>query len=176
MALITNLDAANDGFANTGYLTSLASFLRPDDTDDYASGDVIGDGAPAANAIVFPGCGRSGAIRRVSVNMEEADTVNMELWIFDEEPTNFQDNDAIALVSADLAKLVAVYELADTNKFLGDTAIIHYVTTNALGEGAPAPFATVGNNLFGLLVTRSIFTPVALSKYHIRLGIESKQT
>jgi len=102
--------------------------------------------------------------------IEEADTINFELFLFDAEPTNHADNAALALVTGDLPKLIGVVKFNNSAKILGATTMVHYVpATETVMPYVCGPSSTL---LYGLLVTRSAYTPVSAAKVHLRLGLE----
>jgi len=176
MTLVTNLDTANVPEPTGKYTVSLASFLRPNNATIYTALDVISDAVTGA-ALEFPNCGRSGAIRGVSMsNRLESDTITPRLWVFDSEPTNFADNAPLALVTADLPKIVGHFDFVEADKLLIGTLINYYIGTRAKAAGelvkGPVPFATPTGSLYGLLQTVTGYTPIALTSWVIRLGVE----
>lgn len=174
MTTITSLDTATRAPGGSGFITAICTFLRAATTTAYASGDVISDDAvTTAKCMVFD-TGTSGIVTSVVVGYEETDTANLELWLFDAEPTNFLDNAALALVSADVPKVVAKYTLPDAVKTTVGTNVNVYLPVgqtlaDALGMGSP--FVSANGKLYGLLVTRSVFTPISAAKVHVKLGI-----
>lgn len=154
---------------------SIVQFDRPADTDAYGAGDVISDAASqgVGNAIQFKGVGKSGRIDHALVVMEEADTVNLELWVFGSEPTGHADNDAIALVAGDNAKLLGIYSFADAAKFSGGASTKVY-TPALSAEGTNSHrYTTADGTLWGLLVTRSVYTPISASQFVVVLQVEA---
>tara|TARA_R110000824_G_scaffold79332_1_gene199906 strand:+ start:668 stop:985 length:318 start_codon:yes stop_codon:yes gene_type:complete len=100
--------------------------------------------------------------------MFDIETANLELYIFDEEPTNFGDNTALALVAGDMNRLVGVFDLADANKRLAAAALALY---EADDQGAISYTSTDGK-LYGVLVTRSVFTPASGTAYGASLHLQ----
>jgi hypothetical protein len=175
MTLVTNLDTAVAGWPSGKYSASIASFLRPNNVTPYTAKDVISDSTTAA--LVFPGCAPSGAIRHVSVtNRLETDVITPRLWIFDAEPTNHADNAGLALVAADIPKIVAFFDFVEADKELIGTLTNYYqanVATAGLGFlTGPVPYTTASGSLYGLLQTVSGYTPAASTQFTIKLGIE----
>ncbi len=175
MTTITSTTTPNVSNPDPGPATLLASFQRPNDATAYAVGDVISDNSASARAIAFDGAGHRGLIHSVSIGVEETTTANLELWIFDAEPTNQIDNTAFALTSTvDLQKVVARFSLADAKKVLVGTGLNYYEAfgpTNNEPIGLPRPYTTTNGKLYALLVTRSAYTPTARCLYHVRLGV-----
>ncbi len=177
MVLVPTLDTANPPVPSGKYAVSISSFLRSDNATAYSALDVISDGDGVNGAMVFPGCGRSGAIRGVHIiNRLETDTITPRLWVFDAEPTNFDDGDAFALVTADVPKIVGFFDFVDADKILIGTLINFYSATRATADGAfvrgPVPYASADGNLFGLLQTVAGYTPIALTQWTIKLQVE----
>jgi hypothetical protein len=183
MATVISLDTASPPVPGGKYAVSLCSFLRPDNTTAYTALDVIMPAGAditagsSSGALVFPGCGRSGAIRGVSVsNRLETDTIGPRVWLFDSEPTNFADNAAFALVAADMPKIVGIWEFVDGDKLLVGT-LTNFYTASDIGNATsprtdPVPYATANGKLYGLLQTLPGYTPVALTEWVIRVMVE----
>lgn len=178
MTLVTNTATAVVGDPAGKYVASIAQFLRPNNTTAYTALDVISQTGAAA-ALVFPGCTRSGAIRNISLtNRLETDTITPRLYIFDAEPTNIADNAAFALVTADIPKLVSVFDFVDADKILIGTLINFYTPTGDADQATgvrlsqPVPYTNATGSLYGLLTTTAGYTPIALTEWTIKLGLE----
>lgn len=167
MTSITNLVTQRLS-PKAGHVRSVVSFLRAATTTAYAAGDVVSDAAGAAKVIEFKGCGVSGAIVGAELVYAETDTVNFELWLFDEEPTNFADNAALALVAADLPKFAGVLAFADGGKHNGGTNVEVYKST----DREHIAYTSDNGSLYGLLVTRSVFTPRSAAEVAINLHLD----
>ena len=175
MTLISNLDTAPAPVPAGKYSVSIASFLRKAATDTYGALDIVGQ--TAATAIEFPGCGRSGAIHGATMSYAGTNTNLFRLWVFDTEPTNFADNDALALVAADMLKIVGHWDFVDADKLLVGTLLTHYTssgaTTAANEENRAVPYTNASGSLYGLLQAVTGFTtPVSAAKITIRLLLE----
>jgi len=171
MTTITNLDLAEIGGKRS--CASLASYLRPANTTAYTAGDACSDHASTKKAIIFPGCSPGGKIMRARLVVEDTDAaLDALLYIFASEPTNFADNEALLLVSADIPKLIGVFEFATASQVVvgtGITSIRSSLNYDALGA---LPYSTVDGNLYGLLQHITGYTPKSASKVHIRLQLE----
>ena len=151
---------------------SVVQFDRPNNATAYGAGDVVADQDSvdtAANAIQFKGVGRSGRVTGAHIVMEEADTANLELWLFDQEPTGQVDNAALALVAADNSKVIGVLAFADSAKFSGGAATKVYVPTLP----TDIRYAASDGTLWGLLVTRSAYTPIASQQFDVSIQVEA---
>jgi hypothetical protein len=151
-----------------GHVRSVVSFNRPAAITAYAVGDVVSDDAAAAKVMEFEGCGVSGSVVGAELVYGETDTVNFELWLFDQEPTNFQDNDPLALVAADLPKFAGVLAFADSGKHNGGSNVEVYKNT----DREQIAYTSDNGSLYGLLVTRSAFTPRTLAPVAVNLHID----
>ncbi len=174
MSLIANNDTAivapvsREGQRNPR--TSLASFNRPSNTTIYNDNDVIADST--TSAIEFPECGKSGLLQHVLLMVEETDTIDFDLFVFDTEPTNIADNAALALVSSDLTKLVAVFNFDDADKINVGTNIEVYPEAGANTRGSPYSYVTASGSLYGILVTRTIWSPLSAMEFNLRLQLD----
>ena len=152
---------------NPGSVRSLSGFTRPANTTEYADGDVVFD-TVATGVIQFDDCGISGSITNASASMFQAVTANLELYVFDAEPTNFGDNTAFALTASDMNSIVGVFDLADANKRLGAAAVALY-ESDAQGD---LSYKSTNGKLYGVLVTRTVFTPTSACKFGVALHLQ----
>lgn len=153
--------------ATAGSVRSISGFNRPSNIIAYTAGDVIFD-TTSAGVIQFDEVGVAGSINAASCFMNEVDTADLELYIFDAEPTNIADNAAFALTPDDSGKLVAVYSFADTDKKNSGTSQIYEAASHD-----HASFTSTDGKLYGILVTRSAFTPASATAFALALHIEA---
>jgi len=185
MAAVANVDAAptyvpytTKGPQPPESVATMASFLRPNDTNAYAAGDVVIDNVAGPRALAFPLCGRGGVVHSATLLMGETKTADFDLFLFESEPaTGGADNVALGLVITDCVKCIGVFRFLDAAKVNMGTGMNLYRATSAgTDQAVPKMGYTIGTSetggrLFGLLVTRSVWTPAALTKFTIRLGI-----
>lgn len=152
---------------NPESVRSISGFTRPANTTEYAAGDCIFD-TVATGVIQFDNVGASGSITNASVFMFDVETANLELYVFDAEPTNFGDNTALTLVANDMNKLVGVFDLPDAGKRLGAAAVALY-EAEAQGD---ISYTSTDGKLYGVLVTRSVFTPASGTAYGASLHLQ----
>ncbi len=173
MPTVTNLDTPSySGRGNI--IESIASFDRPANATVYASGDVVSDDAVTARVLKFPQCGVAGLIQRVALSIETVADVAFDLFVFDAEPTPAADNAAIAIVQADIPKLVAVYTFLTGADRKISGAFTTWVPKLDAAATVDAPFTSNAddeNSLYGLLVARSAWTPPNAGRVLVRLGI-----
>ena len=178
MATVASVDSAvvptNRGTQPQEVATTMVTFARPADTAAYAAGDVVSDSTGTARALAFD-CGRSGLVIGASLVVAETDTADFDLFLFDAEPTNFLDNAALALVAADQPKLLGVFRFLTGAKVNVGTNLELYRAVSAGTDQAVPPIAfSTADKLYGLLVTRSVYTPISAAKFAIRLSVQRK--
>ena len=178
--VIANVDTANPAGGRGDskvHTVSIASWAREATTTIYTALDVIGNDAAESAVIEFPGAGTSGVVNYVTIAHEETKVITPRLFVFDAAPTDILDNAALALVSSDLAKLVAVYEFAESDKINVGTGLEVYIPSVSVGGGNvdlahASAYNTTTGSLYGLLQTVTGYTPTASIKTTIRLQLE----
>lgn len=187
MATVNTINDSSVATPDGNFAVSTSSFLRPNNTTAYTALDVISSAAAGTSdggsdaALVFPGVGRSGMVRSVTIsNRLESDTITPRLWLFDAEPTNFDDNAPLALVTADLPKWVGRVDFTELDKLLVGTLINVYEGISLTDHATLAPqtrsitlpYASADGKLYGLLQTVTGYTPIALTSFVIRVMVE----
>ena len=178
------MDAANDAIrvslvagGGTTVLSS-GSFARPNDANAYAAGDVITDSTSVPTVITFSGCARVNNGSGIIIGAQCIDSANqstkptLELWLFDTTFTPDNDNAVFTPTDGELATLVGIIQF--NLWFVGDAtagAGGNCVSLGALTE--PMAFVTGASStsLFGILVVRNAYTPVAQEQFTIRLRV-----
>ena len=143
--------------ANPGSVRSVSGFTRPDDTNAYADNDVIYESTGTAGVMKFDSCGVAGTIIHVGISMADIKAVDLDLIVFDQEPTGQADNATIAVGSADINKLVGVFSLTNSNKKLGAAGLALYEAA----DGRAMCYTSDNGSLYGVIVARDAFTPTA---------------
>jgi len=158
--------------AKAAAVRSTAKFARPSDTAAYAAGDVVSDRASIAKVIEFPEVGGSGLIKSAQMLMGETDTASFVLLLFDQEPTNVQDNAAYAPSEADLEKLVGMVTFLNADKTNLGTNLELYRMDEAHLDLA---YTSDSGKLYGILVTNSVWTPASATAFTLALSCEVDQ-
>ena len=142
-----------------GWVTAMAAFSNAG-SGTYAAGNVLLDGT--GNYLVFPeSTCRSGMVIGATLMRHTSIAADFDLFLFDSPPTNQTDNSAIALLDADLSKLVGVYEFKTANKKAGAASTMDVYRGVDVSNTVYAPFPYTGT-LYGLLVIRTgALTPAA---------------
>ena len=160
-----------------------ASLIRPNDTDVYTAGDVIGNTTNVlqetfALARVPGGSGRIiSASLALTSNGFDVLALSAELWLFDAAVDAHEvDNATFTPTEDDMLKLVGVLQ------FLAADAIEGHLTAGAAGTVAymaaqtflPLGFTceALSQNLHGTLVSRNAYTPTALEQFYLRVSAE----
>lgn len=153
------------------------SFTRPSDTTAYAVKEVVG---PAVTGnLIFTNAGRvnggSGYIVKAKLTTDQKTNVAVyRLWLFNAAPTPIADNSPFLLLYADAASRIG---------YIDFNALTTEDTTNSTGaEGIitvgystlPMSFAcaSADRNLYGILETNTVFTPVSAQNYRIALSFD----
>lgn len=151
------------------------SKTRPADTTTYASGDVVDAGT--GTGLTFSEIVRTPGATGVLMALQIVDSANqtlkpvLELWLFNTALTFDNDNAAFTPTDAELATLVAILPL--TGSYVGDATSgaggnVVYTSTNLA-----IPFQCAANEraLYGVLVTRNAYVPVASEVFTVTLRV-----
>ena len=155
-----------------------ASLTRPNDANAYAAGDVITNSTSSPTVITFSGCARRNGKSGLVIGAQCIDSANqstkptLELWLFDTTFTPDNDNAVFTPTDEELATLVGIIQF--NLWFVGDAtagAGGNCASLGALTE--PMAFVTGASStsLFGILVVRNAYTPVAQEQFTIRLRV-----
>jgi hypothetical protein len=166
------------GFVGGKLAGITANFTRPNDTTAYAAGDAVTDSTSSPTKITFSNCARiaNGTGRITGVHM--VDSANQatkgvfELWVFDTSVTPDNDNSAFTPTDTECGTLVGIVPLnvvyvGDATSGAGGNAVYYS------GE-IDRPFTCTGStrDLYGLMVVRNAYTPVAQEVFTFRLQID----
>ena len=192
MTLITNtLEDSEITFPETAarrspyHYRSRSAFARPGNTNAYAIGETISDHVSTLKAIGFPNCagmaGGSGRILGATVMWQEAqaNAPDLELLIFESEPSGHADGGTLNLVASNDPILVgSVYLEPDVSLSATRTLWVPARQDQTAGFFHPMSYvcrdATNTRSLFGLLTVRtdSGYTPTSGSKLLLSLDLE----
>jgi hypothetical protein len=159
--------------------TIAANFTRPNDSTDYAAGDVVSDSASAGVPMTFAratdGSGEHAIIQQAIIvtSAAVATKPDLELWLFDTTVASVNDNAAIAFTDAEMRTLIGVIKFPTADFLVG------IPTAGAAGnavcdvQNIGMPFNTKPgkNEIYGVLVVRNAYDPVANERFDIRLKI-----
>lgn len=172
----------NDGkeivaVANALQVITATAKTRPDNTTAYAVGDVINESASAGTGWVFNRAvrkaGGSGSIKRVYINDSAfvATNLSAELFLFDTVVGVDNDNATNTLTDAEMLTCVAVVPVSTSRP----GTITAGAGGNALIESAAVdiPFvcAATSTTLYGVLIAKNAYVPVAEEIFTIRVVI-----
>lgn len=149
--------------------TSLDGMLRAVDTAAvtaaaYSTGNAVG--AKRTFSSMAASTGRGGVLQTVIVRDKAGQNVNYDLILFDADPTSttITDKAAVAVNTADLAKIIGVVQLSGI--VLGAAATMGVLTASGLGL---AYKITSGTTIYGILVTRGAPTYASTSDVSVEL-------
>jgi hypothetical protein len=159
--------------------TISAGFTRPNDTTAYAAGDVVSNSTSAPTIMIFPRAtsqaGGNGIIQQAILvtSASVATKPDLELWLFDTTVTMDNDNAAFTPTDAEMLTLVGVIRFP-TSSFVVGTA-----TAGAGGNaacdvqnlGIPINTKNGDNSLYGILVVRNAYVPVAEEVFTVRIKV-----
>lgn len=151
---------------------------RPNDIDQYAIGDVLdtNPGAGLTFSNVVRGEAMTGSIVDALLrdNANQATDGDFELWLFDTALAAYDaDNATFTPTDAELINLVGVLQFATpfvANAGAGQGGAIIYQAAKTF---LPIKFVTTAtsNDLFGVLVVKNTYTPIALGLFTVTLKI-----
>lgn len=150
---------------------SSAAYTRPANTTAYAANSAVADSATTPTVLTFAGLARiaggSGYITRARLVTDQAANVaTFRLWLFSVAPVAINDGAAFTLLYATRANLVGSIDL-------GPLAQEGAGSTGAIGSDATVrlPFVCASGSraLYGLLETRSAFTPASGQNVDVEL-------
>lgn len=180
------IDQTTPGTSNAVYLTASENhigqvggqilyasheFTRPSDATDYAIGDAVANSTSVPTVLTFANIARvaagSGYITGASVIHEKASvTPALRLHLFNAAPTPVNDNAALSLT----------YAIVSAASYLGYIDFAAMVTdggtdySRAQDMTIRIPFSgQAARDLYGLLETRSVFTPGNAKKIIVKL-------
>ena len=154
------------------------SLLRQNNTTIYVAGDVIADNITGVQ-IVFTNMARypggSGTITDgiMTSSANGATKGEFELWLFDTINTAHEaDADPFTPTDNDMVRLVAILDF--TTSFEATAGAGGNVAYMAERTFLPISFKCVdaGRNLFGTLVIRNAYTPIAFEVFTFRLNVK----
>ena len=155
--------------------------LRPNDTTQYAAGDVVDNVTSGVQGIyeVARVNGGSGQIvsasLAVTANQTSVLTGSFELWLFDTAVASHEsDADTFTPTDADLLNLVGILQFTtafEADLTVGAGGIVAYM---AAGTFLPLSFTctALSKDLHGTLVVRNAYTPTAFEQFYLRVGVE----
>lgn len=158
-----------------GHTTAIvqASVQRPSNTTAYTSGDVIGTAVSAA--LLFEDVARSAGGSGMIMSAVAIDSANqstqpsLELWLFTAALAVIADNAAFAPTDAEMATLVGVITLSSVK--VGNAAAGAAGNLAIISDVVATPFKCAGGSadLYGYLVVRNGYTPVADESFTVKL-------
>jgi hypothetical protein len=159
-------------------VVAAGAVTRPADTAQYAPGDVIENSTSAPTVITFANCARLNAGSGVIIGAQVTDGANqtikatLELWLFDTTVTPDNDNAVFTPTGAELLTLIGIIQfpaffIGDATAGAGGNCVSPALLANPLTFKCAAAAAA----LYGVLVVRNAYVPVASEAFSVRLRI-----
>lgn len=164
---------ANPGVVTTACAIITTSFARPADTTAYAINDAVANSTSAPTILTFANAGRviggSGYIVKAELCTDQAACVAaFRLHLFTASVTPYNDNAAYTALYANRASRVGY---------------IDFPAVSQEGSGSTSAFAlwigqllyvcdASATSLYGLLETKTAFTPASAQNFNIKLGVD----
>jgi hypothetical protein len=156
-----------------------ANFTRPNDTTAYTAGDVVANSTSAPVVMTFSNVVAANGKGGLIVNAKLLSSANQttkgefELWLFHTAPAAQNDNAACAFSDAEMANVAAVIQFPSGYAFVGNAG------AGAAGNVLYQPdqvnkkfkCGASDTSLYGVLVVRNAYTPVALEVFTVTLEI-----
>ena len=150
-----------------------AFFTRPANTTAYDALDAVANSASAPTILTFSdvarAAGGSGYVVAMRLMTDQAANVaQFRLHLFHTAPTAINDNAAYTLLWANRANRVGYIDANCQTEGSGSTA------ANGLNAVVRLPFVCAAGSsaLYGLLETRTVFTPASAQNFYIELFSE----
>ena len=157
--------------------TRSASVTRPNDTTPYAAGEVVN--STVASVLTFNGATRGKLGSTILMSATVVDSANvaalkpdLQLWLFDTTVTADADNAVFTPTDAELATLlhiisfpVASFVVADATSGANGNCVC-----NAQNLWLPINTVKDDNAIYGVLVVRNAYVPIAQEVFTLRLG------
>lgn len=176
---MSEYNGANHVLTGSKLVVRTAAKTRPNNTNTYAAGDVIAEATSGSTVWTFPNVvrtpGGSGTIRKVAIDDSAAVAAIKlvgELWLFSASPTTDQDNEAFTPTDAEMLTREAIIPF--TNIYVGDATAGAGGNVALMSNVLNTPFkcAQGSTSLFGILVARNAYVPVAQEIFTARLWID----
>jgi hypothetical protein len=164
----------SQSFGGGGSMALLsASYQRPNDSNPYIALDAIADSTSAPTVLTFANAARvsggSGYITAARiVTDQKANVAQFRLHLFNATPTAINDNSPYLFLYADRAKYLGYIDLGP----LATEDSTNSTGANAQDNTVRVPYVAAATSLFGLLETKSAFTPTAQQNFFIYLTVD----
>lgn len=133
-------------------------------TAEHAAGDVVG------GLLTFDDAARtaagSGFVAQVTIVDDAGADVEMELWLFNDQPDAIADDAAFAPTADDLHNVAGIFSTTDGSWRAAGTPSVCAIPNKVCQFNLVS-----GTDLYGYLVTRAAYTPAAATNITVMLGV-----
>lgn len=178
-ALVRAADPVTGAFYMERIMTDVSvEIVRPADVLAYLVGDSVNTSTTVPTAIPFTGLARAAAadgylVKALLMTDQAACVAQMRLWLFSASPFLTIDNGPFLIKYADKAAAMGYVDFPALATEAGSDCAMAVV-----GLGSTPlrlPFQTgVGTGLFGVLETKTAFTPASGQKFFMTLTAEQE--
>lgn len=162
-------------------VTPTAFFSRPNDTNTYTAGDVISNSTTTAASqyMTFVNAAPLGSTTACIQQATIAITANvaalqpdLQLYLYDTTPPMQADNAAFAATNDQIRSLICIIAFPVASMVVTNTGVGAAGNIICNVQGLVIPFTTVnGSNIYGHLVVRNAYVPVASTYFQVRLNV-----
>ena len=149
-----------------GFGTVITVTPTMDDDPDYSTGDVFGAKMTLTDALLCKNA--TGTLQRIILTTEDtlaASVVDVIIFDSDHSGTTFTDNSALALVDADLGKILGVVTLSEAYSVDTNSRVLQ-----ATNLALPLK-SSVSEDLYAVMVARGTLALAVTDGVTVRFGI-----
>lgn len=161
------------------------TLTRPADTVQYTPGDVVCNSTDTPTPLVFSSASLDPIVRcatiisaSIACSANLAMKPDVELWLFTVPPAMDADNAPFTPTDAELEHLVCVLDFAaaafGVGHHVGDATVGNLgnvVLFRSAGTTIPFQCAPEETSLYGVLVARNAYVPLAGESFRVALGV-----
>lgn len=174
-----------DVYARASARIIAVDLTRPADTVQYAPGDVICNSTDTPAPLVFPSAARDPAVRcgmilsaSIACSANLAMKPDVELWLFTVPPAMGADNAPFTPTDAELEHLACILDFSKdafgVGHHVGDATVGsagNVVLFRSANTMIPFQCAPEETSLYGVLVARNAYVPLAGEAFRVALGV-----
>lgn len=168
--------ASDDGAAKAAKIVSFrfdsqATYTRPANTTAYSANQAIADSTSSPNPLTFTSVARANAMGGIIldatlvIDEKNATAAEFHLWLFNASPTATNDGSAFAPSTSDSNKCFGPIIFTPANMSDGSNSRLYRAVNLPLVFTCGASTTSI----YGLLTTRTGFTPVSGATYQFNL-------
>jgi len=158
-----------------GYLISKASIVRPNNATPFTAGDALGTSTSCTMTFLYGARAQGyGGILSSALLIDDANQTtkgSFELWLFSQKPADIADNAPWAPTDAILLSLLGIVPFSTSYVANAGAAAAGNVAFQSLNLAMPFMTEQQTSYIYGIIVVRNTYTPVANEKFTAILNI-----